>query len=91
MAGYAAVKDGFTKLGFQGGMAVPEVIRYGHGFPQGAEVAAKEMGLAEGSVSMMYNYSVILQHLRKVKKEQPAGIKQGQKLYLPVAVLLVTQ
>ncbi|HHU90588.1 MAG TPA: BMP family ABC transporter substrate-binding protein [Clostridiaceae bacterium] len=57
MAGYAAVKDGFTKLGFQGGMAVPEVIRYGHGFPQGAEVAAKEMGLAEGSVSMMYNYS----------------------------------
>jgi len=57
MAGYAAVKDGFTKLGFQGGMAVPEVIRYGHGFAQGAEIAAKEMGLAEGSVSLMYNYS----------------------------------
>jgi len=57
MAGYAAVKDGFTKLGFQGGMAVPEVIRYGHGFAQGAEIAAKEMGFAEGSVSLMYNYS----------------------------------
>jgi len=57
MAGYAAVMDGFTKLGFQGGMAVPEVIRYGHGFAQGAEIAAKEMGLAEGSVSLMYNYS----------------------------------
>ncbi|NLX64450.1 MAG: BMP family ABC transporter substrate-binding protein [Clostridiaceae bacterium] len=56
MAGYAAVKDGFTKLGFQGGMAVPEVIRYGHGFAQGAEIAAKEMGLAEGSISLMYNY-----------------------------------
>lgn len=57
MAGYAAVKDGFTKLGFQGGMAVPAVIRYGYGFAQGADVAAKEMGLAEGSVSLMYNYS----------------------------------
>ncbi|NLO99705.1 MAG: BMP family ABC transporter substrate-binding protein [Clostridiaceae bacterium] len=57
MAGYAAVKDGFTKLGFQGGMAVPAVIRYGHGFAQGAEAAAKELNLAEGSVSLMYNYS----------------------------------
>lgn len=57
MAGYAAVKDGFTKLGFQGGMAVPSVIRYGYGFLQGAETAAKEMGLPEGSISVMYNYS----------------------------------
>jgi basic membrane protein A len=55
-AGYASVKDGFTKLGFQGGMAVPAVIRYGYGFLQGAEAAAKEMGLAEGSISVMYNY-----------------------------------
>lgn len=57
MAGYAAVKDGFTKLGFMGGMAVPAVIRYGYGFLQGAEVAAKEMGLPEGSISVMYNYT----------------------------------
>lgn len=57
MAGYAAVKDGFTKLGFQGGMAVPAVIRYGYGFLQGAEVAAQEMGLGAGSISVMYNYS----------------------------------
>ncbi|MGI6084616.1 MAG: BMP family lipoprotein [Acetivibrionales bacterium] len=57
MAGYAAVKDGFTKMGFQGGMAVPAVIRYGHGFAQGADVAASEMGLAEGAISLMFNYS----------------------------------
>ncbi len=57
MAGYAAVKDGFTKLGFMGGMAVPAVIRYGHGYLQGAEAAAKEMGLAEGSISALYNYT----------------------------------
>ena len=34
LAGYAAVKDGYTKLGFLGGMAVPAVIRYGFGFGQ---------------------------------------------------------
>ena len=43
LAGYAAVKDGYTKLGFLGGMAVPAVIRYGYGFVQGADAAAAEM------------------------------------------------
>ena len=38
MAGYAAVKMGFTKLGFLGGMAVPAVQRYGHGFVQGGNL-----------------------------------------------------
>ncbi|HPF56987.1 MAG TPA: BMP family ABC transporter substrate-binding protein, partial [Clostridiales bacterium] len=56
-AGYAAVKDGFTEMGFQGGVSVPAVIRYGYGFLQGAEQAAKEMGLAEGSIHVKYNYS----------------------------------
>ncbi len=45
LAGYAAVKDGYTKLGFLGGMAVPAVVRYGYGFVQGVDAAAKEMGV----------------------------------------------
>ena len=56
-AGYAAVMDGFTKLGFQGGQSVPAVVKYGYGFLQGAEAAAAELGLADGAISMMYNYS----------------------------------
>lgn len=44
MAGYAVVKDGKTKLGFLGGMAVPAVIRYGYGYVQGADAAAQELG-----------------------------------------------
>lgn len=32
LAGYAAVKDGYTSLGFLGGIAVPAVIRFGYGF-----------------------------------------------------------
>jgi len=55
LAGYAAVKDGYTKLGFMGGMAVPAVVRYGYGFVQGADYAAKEMGLTD--VAINYNYT----------------------------------
>ncbi len=55
LAGYAAVKDGYTKLGFMGGMAVPAVIRYGYGFIEGAEYAAAEMGVSE--IEVMYNYT----------------------------------
>ena len=40
MAGYAAVKLGYTKLGYLGGMAVPAVVRYGYGFVQGVDAAA---------------------------------------------------
>ena len=43
MAGYAAVKLGYEKLGFLGGMAVPAVVRYGQGFVQGCDAAAAEM------------------------------------------------
>ena len=53
MAGYAAVKLGYTKLGFLGGMAVPAVVRYGYGFVQGADAAATEMG-AEVSINYAY-------------------------------------
>ena len=53
MAGYAAVKLGYTDLGFLGGMAVPAVIRYGYGFVQGCDAAAKEMGI---NVNMKYVY-----------------------------------
>ncbi len=44
MAGVAAVKLGYTKIGYLGGMAVPAVVRYGYGFVQGVNDAAKELG-----------------------------------------------
>ena len=54
MAGYAAVKMGYKKLGFLGGMAVPAVIRYGYGFVQGASDAAKELGLSDVELNYAY-------------------------------------
>ncbi len=54
MAGYAAVKMGFTKLGFLGGMAVPAVQRYGGGFVQGADAAAEELGKSDVEIKYVY-------------------------------------
>lgn len=53
LAGYAAVKDGYTNLGFMGGMAVPAVVRFGYGFVQGANYAAAELGV---NVTLKYKY-----------------------------------
>jgi basic membrane protein A len=54
-AGYAAVMDGYTKLGFTGGGGGtnPAVNRYGYGFLQGAEAAAAEKGV---DVSVKYSF-----------------------------------
>lgn len=53
LAGYAAVKNGETKLGFLGGMAVPAVQRYGLGYVQGIAAAAKEKDV---NVDLWYVY-----------------------------------
>ncbi|MBQ3278551.1 MAG: BMP family ABC transporter substrate-binding protein [Clostridia bacterium] len=54
-AGYACVKDGYTKLGFAGGGGGtnPACCRYGYGFVQGAEAAAEELGV---QVEMNYSW-----------------------------------
>ena len=54
LAGYAVVKEGFTKLGFTGGGGGtnPACCRYGYGYVQGASAAAKEL-----NVKVEMNYS----------------------------------
>lgn len=56
LAGYAAVKDGYTNLGVMGGVAHPAVVRFGYGFVQGADYAAKEMNSAKNSINIIYTY-----------------------------------
>lgn len=55
LAGYAAVKEGYTKLGFSGGGGGnnPACCRYGYGFVQGADAAAKELN---EKVEMNYSW-----------------------------------
>lgn len=57
LAGYAIVLEGHRSLGFIGGIPVPAVVRFGHGFVLGAEYAAAELGLAPGEVTINYNYA----------------------------------
>ena len=54
LAGYAAVMEGYTKLGFcgGGGGTNPACCRFGYGFVQGADAAAAEKG-----VNIEVNYS----------------------------------
>ncbi|MBQ9016386.1 MAG: BMP family ABC transporter substrate-binding protein [Firmicutes bacterium] len=54
LAGYAAVTEGYTKLGYMGGDALPPVKRYGYGFVQGAAAAAEELG--RSGVHVQYTY-----------------------------------
>ena len=55
LAGYAAVMEGYTKLGFCGGGGGenPAVNRYGYGYVQGAEAAAAEKGV---NIEMNYTF-----------------------------------
>lgn len=54
LAGYAAVTEGLTSLGFVGGMELPAVTRYGYGFIQGADQAARKTNV---QVEINYWYS----------------------------------
>ena len=55
LAGYAAVMEGFTKLGFSGGGggSNPACERYGYGYAQGANAAAEAKGV---DVEMRYSW-----------------------------------
>jgi basic membrane protein A and related proteins len=57
LAGYAAVMEGYTELGFMGGLAVPAVVRFGIGFAQGANLAATELSLGADAISLKYHYT----------------------------------
>lgn len=78
LAGYAAVYDGYKKLGFLGGMEVPAVIRYGYGFVQGAEAAAKEIGATD--VSINYWYSGDFKATDEVKTKMDSWYSSGTEV-----------
>lgn len=56
LAGYAIVMEGHRNLGFMGGIPVPAVVRFGHGFIQGANFAASELDLEAGEVNINFHY-----------------------------------
>ena len=73
MAGYAAVKLGYEKLGFMGGIAVPSVVSYGAGYAAGANDAAKELNKR---VSLSFGYAGM------------SAAKSGNKSYLDMSLII---
>lgn len=53
LAGYGAVKEGYRRLGYLGGMETAPVIRFGYGYAQGVDAAAKEL---KTNVELKYVY-----------------------------------
>ena len=76
-AGYAAVKDGYTKLGYLGGIDVPAVVRYGHGFVQGADAAAAEVG---ADVEVKYWYSGAFWPTDEIKAKMDSWYAEGTEV-----------
>lgn len=79
MAGYAAVKEGYKKLGFLGGMAVPAVVRFGYGFVQGVNAAAVEMNIAN-EVSVNYVYGGKFQGTPEITAAMDAWYNNGTEV-----------
>ena len=80
LAGYAVVKEGFTKLGFTGGGGGtnPACCRYGYGFVQGADAAAKEIGATD--VNIKYWYSGGFAATDEVKNKMDGWYSEGTEV-----------
>ncbi len=79
LAGYAIVMDGYTSLAFLGGIDVPAVIRYGFGFVQGANEAAKELGNT-ADVSVKYWYSGSFSPSDEIKTKTAGWYTEGTQI-----------
>ena len=77
VAGYAAVKEGYTKLGFAGGMSLPAVQNYGIGYVQGASDAAKELGV---NVDINYTYTGTFSESPEIKTLATAWYNSGTEV-----------
>lgn len=77
LAGYAAVKEGYTKLGFMGGIALPAVINYGYGYLQGANDAAKELNV---KVEVKYAYTGTFNESPDIKSKSAEWYNSGTEV-----------
>ena len=77
MAGYAAVMDGYTKLGFLGGINVPAVVRYGFGYIQGVDYAAQKLGVTP---EVKYWYSGTFGPSDEIKAKMDSWYAEGTEI-----------
>lgn len=82
LAGYAAVRDGYKRIGFIGGKDVPAVKRYGYGFVQGAAAAAEELAGSGDSkkIQLKYMYTGTFDESEDVKAKAQEWYKDGTQV-----------
>lgn len=85
LAGYAAVMEGHRSLGFIGGISMPPVSRFGHGFALGADYAAQSLGLAAGDVTVMYHYAMTFSPTPEVQTTAAAWFNGGVEVIFAAA------
>ncbi len=74
LAGYAAVRDGNTNIGFMGGMEQEAIVQFGYGFVQGADYAAIERGV---DVNLKYCYTGTFSESDEVNRLASEWYKEG--------------
>lgn len=79
LAGYMAVLDGCTKLGFIGGERLPSVERYGYGYLQGIDAAAEAMGNSE-DISVEYWYAGTFMADQKIEEKSREWYEAGTEI-----------
>lgn len=77
LAGYAAVKEGLTKLGFMGGIQLPAVKNFGFGYVQGARDAAKELGK---KITIDYTYTGTFNESPEIKTQAATWYNKGTEV-----------
>ena len=83
LAGYAAVKDGYTKLGgtFGGGGANDACNRFAYGYVQGINAAAKEMNLLTPvEVKISFNYGASFSASPELATQISGWYKSGTQI-----------
>lgn len=82
LAGYVAVQQGQRKLGYMGGLAVPGVIAYGCGFLQGADQAARDLGV---QIEINYTYSGCITESANIQTWAGAWFANGTEIIFACA------
>ncbi|MCR5357266.1 MAG: BMP family ABC transporter substrate-binding protein [Lachnospiraceae bacterium] len=77
LAGYSAVRDGNTQLGFVGGTNSDPIVQFGYGFVQGADYAAIEMGV---DIAIKYCYANTFLENEDVKNMTSAWFGSGTEV-----------
>ncbi len=81
MAGYAAVKEGYTKLGgcFGGGGTNPACNRYAYGYAQGINAASKEKGI-KSILKVSYQYGSSFTGGSDLRTQMDSWYKDGTEI-----------